>query len=83
MKCWGTNSGGQLGDGNATASQNYAATSAIASGAVYVASGGTAHFAIVVDGANRDLRCWGGEGRHQCGVGATSEPRKTPVAPTW
>ncbi len=83
VKCWGTNFGGQLGDGNATASQNYAATSAIASGAAYVASGGGAHFAIVVDGANRDLRCWGSESRYQCGVGTTTEPRKTPVAPTW
>lgn len=83
VKCWGTNSGGQLGDGNASASQNYAATSSIPSGAAYVASGGAVHFAIVADGANRDLRCWGGESRYQCGVGTTSEPRKTPVSPTW
>ncbi|MEA2749835.1 MAG: hypothetical protein QOI41_3978 [Myxococcales bacterium] len=83
VKCWGINSGGQLGDGNATASQNYAATSAIASGAVAVASGGGVNFAIVVDGANRDIRCWGGEGFNQCGDGTTTTSRKTPIAPKW
>ncbi len=83
IKCWGSNTGGQLGDGNASASQNYAATSAIASGAVYVASGGQANYAIVVLGANRDIRCWGGEGSSQCGTGTPNANRKTPVAPKW
>lgn len=83
VKCWGTNSGGQLGDGNATASQSYAASTAIASGAGFVASGGGANYAIVVDGANRDVRCWGSESDSQCGTGTTSGPRKTPVAPKW
>lgn len=83
VKCWGTNSGGQLGDGNNTASQSYAASTAIATGAVYVTSGGGANYAIVVDGANRDVRCWGSESDSQCGTGTTSGPRKTPVAPKW
>lgn len=82
VKCWGTNTGGQLGDGNATASQSYAATTAIASGAVYVSSGGQVNLAIVVDRANRDLR-WGNEGQSQCGTGTPDAPRKTPVAPKW
>ncbi|HSO34028.1 MAG TPA: hypothetical protein VLT33_15950, partial [Labilithrix sp.] len=83
VKCWGTNSGGQLGDGNASASQTYAATSAIATGAVYVTSGGGANYAIVVDRANRDIRCWGSEGSSQCGTGTPAAPRLTPVAPKW
>ena len=83
VKCWGTNSGGQLGDGNTTASQAFAATSAIASGAVYVTSGGGANYAIVVDRANRDVRCWGSEGSNQCGTGGTSTARPTPVSPKW
>jgi alpha-tubulin suppressor-like RCC1 family protein len=85
VKCWGINSNGQLGDGNASASQSYAATTAVASGAVAVASGGGANFAIVVDRANRDIRCWGSEGYNQCGDGTTTPPggRKTPIAPKW
>lgn len=83
VKCWGTNSGGQLGDGNATTSQSYAASTAIASGAVYVTSAGTANYAIVVDGANRDVRCWGQEASSQCGTGGPSADRTTPVAPKW
>lgn len=83
VKCWGTNTGGQLGDGNATASQSYAASTAIAAGSVYVMSAGTANYAIVVDGANRDVRCWGSESASQCGTGTASAERKTPVAPKW
>jgi alpha-tubulin suppressor-like RCC1 family protein len=83
VRCWGSNSGSQLGDGNASASQNYAATQSIAAGAVAVASGGGAHYAIVVDRANRDIRCWGQESFNQCGDGTTSMPRSTPIAPKW
>jgi alpha-tubulin suppressor-like RCC1 family protein len=83
VRCWGVNTGGQLGDGNATASQSYAASTAIAAGVVQVASGGQVNFAVVVDGANRDVRCWGNEGSNQCGDGATSTARRTPIAPKW
>jgi alpha-tubulin suppressor-like RCC1 family protein len=83
VKCWGTNTGGQLGDGSATSSQTVAATSAILTGAEYVASGGAVHFAVVTEGANRDLRCWGNETSYECGVGKATVPRKTPVSPAW
>lgn len=83
VKCWGTTTGGQLGDGNVSASQSYAATSAIAKGAVQVTSGGGANYAVVVDGANRDVRCWGSEETSQCGTGEASMTRATPVAPKW
>ena len=83
VRCWGRNSGGQLGDGNASAQQNYAATQAIAAGAVAVTSAGAANYAIVVDGANRDLRCWGAEGSFQCGNGVDSKDRLTPISPKW
>lgn len=83
VKCWGINSGGQLGDGNASNAQNYAATTAIAKTAVALASGGGANYAIVVEGANRDVRCWGSEGANQCGDGTASTARRTPIAPKW
>lgn len=83
VRCWGSNTGGQLGDGNASASQNYAATQSIAAGVVAISSGGGAHYAVVVDGANRDVRCWGSEGSYQCGTGVDSKNRPTPVSPKW
>lgn len=82
VKCWGVGTGGQFGDGTNAGTNKYAATSAIASGAVSVASGGGVNYAIVQNGVERDIRCWGGEGSGQCGTGATAE-RLTPVAPKW
>lgn len=82
VKCWGSNTGGQLGDGTIV-SQAFAATTAIAAGAVAITSGGGANYAIVVDGANRDLRCWGQESDSQCGTGTFTADRLVPVAPKW
>jgi len=83
VKCWGSDTGGQLGDGNDTGTQSYPATTAIPAGAVQVASGGGANYAVVVDGVNRDVRCWGSEANSQCGTGTPSDTRKTPVAVKW
>lgn len=84
VKCWGDNTDGQLGDGNATTSQNFAASTAIAGGAVQVVSGGQTNYAVVVDGANRDVRCWGTDGQGECGDDAPAgTERKTPIGPKW
>ncbi len=83
VKCWGFNSGGQLGDGSATVSHSFAASTAIAKGVVAITSGGGANYAIVVDGANRDIRCWGNEDTGQCGTGTATSARLTPVSPKW
>lgn len=83
VKCWGTNSGGALGDGTASASQGFAATTTIATGAVSVASIGPMNMAIVVDRANRSLRCWGSESGSLCGTGLPPGDRTTPVSPLW
>jgi alpha-tubulin suppressor-like RCC1 family protein len=84
VKCWGDNTGGQLGDGNATSSQNFAGSTAVGQGAVQITSGGQTNYAIVVDRANRDVRCWGADSFGECGDapdGGTT--RYTPVAPKW
>jgi len=83
VKCWGTNTAGQLGDGTATAKQNYAASTTISMGARYLTSGGQAHLAIVDDGVNHDVKCWGGEGENMCGTNTTPMDRPTPVSPSW
>ena len=83
VKCWGTNYGGALGDGTTSASQGFAATTAIASGAVAVASIGPMNMAIVADRANRSLRCWGAESGSLCGTGLPDGNRTTPVSPAW
>lgn len=85
VKCWGDNTGGQLGDGNATASQNFAGSTAVATGADLITSGGQTNYAIVVDGANRDIRCWGADSFGECGddAGAGTVIQKVPVGPAW
>jgi len=84
VKCWGDNSGGQLGDGNTTSMQTFPGSTAIAKGAALVWSGGQTNYAIVVDGANRDVRCWGADTYGECGDGAGSGNKHfTPVAPQW
>jgi alpha-tubulin suppressor-like RCC1 family protein len=85
VSCWGDNTGGQLGDGNATASQNFAGSIAIAKGGQLVVSGGQTNYAVVADGANRDVKCWGDDGNAQCGdnPAAGANIHKTPVSPLW
>lgn len=84
VKCWGDNSGGQLGDGNITAKQNFAGSTAIPANAVQVLSAGESQYAVIVDRAVRDVRCWGDDGSAQCGdAPPPSTTHKTPVAPKW
>lgn len=86
VRCWGSNSEGQLGDGTSTSNQNYAATQAIAASvtlrAVAIAAGGGSFYAIVDEGAEHLMRNWGGNGSGQLGDNSTTT-RKSPVAPVW
>jgi alpha-tubulin suppressor-like RCC1 family protein len=87
VRCWGHNGTSQLGDGSTTstkASQGYAATITIASGAVDVIAGGGSNYAIIVDRADRYLVGWGADGAGELGDNsAISMPSPTPVMPAW
>ncbi|MEO7113718.1 MAG: hypothetical protein ABI183_24985, partial [Polyangiaceae bacterium] len=84
VQCWGDNTQGQLGDGNATSTQNFAASTAIASGAVYVRSGGETNYAIVKNGAEQNVKCWGPDQSYNCGDGLDGGGiQRTPVSPKW
>jgi len=84
VKCWGSNTGAQLGDGTTTGGQNFAATSVIATGGLQVASGGPTNFALVVDGPTQNVKCWGDNGSSHCGSTTfTEQTAKSPISPTW
>lgn len=55
VKCWGTNTSGQLGDGSTTSSDLAVAVSRV-SGVVAVAAGGVSTCALLAD---RTVKCWG------------------------
>lgn len=69
VKCWGSNTDGQLGDGTATPSQDYAASTAVGTNALQIAIGGDTAYAVVQNSAERALVCWGQNQSHQCGDG--------------
>ncbi|MGH7284648.1 MAG: RCC1 domain-containing protein [Polyangiaceae bacterium] len=84
VRCWGSNSAGQLGDGTTTPSESYATTTAIASNALEVSCAGSTSFAVVVNGAELNLKCWGENSLHECGDGADGGAYyNTPVSPKW
>ena len=75
--CWGSNSKGQLGTGDAAA-QNATPVKveALAGKVVTALSGGYYHTCAVADG---DVWCWGHNSYGQLGVGYTSQQENTPV----
>jgi alpha-tubulin suppressor-like RCC1 family protein len=81
VKCWGN----QLGNGApSTTTQSFAGSVAVAKGARDVTSAGFANFAIVDDGANHDVVCWGKEASYfLCAQGIASEDRASPIPVAW
>ena len=77
VSCWGSNSSGQLGDGSGTSPRPYASPASIG-GAVSLAAGGGFFCAVVAEGPELLLRCWGDNGAGQLGDN-TMNQRGTPV----
>ena len=75
LRCWGSNSSGQVGDGT-TAPVGAPTTVSGISNATSVGAGGSHTCARLSDGT---LRCWGSNSSGQLGD-ATFTPRTTPVA---
>ena len=74
VKCWGSNSNGELGNGTTNQSSLPVAVSGIASGATSIGAG-SGHSCAVVGGG---VRCWGLNTDQQLGDGMT-RPRLTAV----
>ncbi len=83
VRCWGGGESGQLGDGTDNP-EAYAATQAIASGAVSVTCGGASAYAIVQNGAEKIVKAWGSAGVGELGDnGAAGGQSKVPISPAW
>ena len=75
VKCWGSNSSGQLGDGSTTTRTSAVSVSGL-SGATFVGAGGNTTCAVVALGA---VKCWGDNSRGGLGNGTTTNS-STPVS---
>lgn len=79
VKCWGTGSLGQLGNGSNTSSFTPTSVSGLNSGVIQISSGNAHVCALVTGGA---VKCWGYNLYGQVGSGETSTSVKTPVTVT-
>ena len=77
VRCWGSNTGGKLGDGTTTSRTSPVAVSGITT-ATQIAVGGTHTCALLADGT---VKCWGANDQGQLGDGTTTN-RSTPVSVT-
>jgi len=75
VRCWGSNSYGQVGDGSTTSQPAPVAVSGLGSGVATVSAGGSHTCALTDSGA---VRCWGRNDYGQLGD-ATTTMRLTPV----
>jgi alpha-tubulin suppressor-like RCC1 family protein len=75
VKCWGTNSSGQIGDGTITNSSTPVNVSGLSSGVTAISTGFSSSCALLSTGA---VKCWGGNGSGQLGDGTTTNS-STPV----
>ncbi|MBI2061854.1 MAG: hypothetical protein HYT87_19110, partial [Nitrospirae bacterium] len=76
VRCWGSNSNGQVGDGTAGANRLTPVAVSTLTGAVAVAAGRYHSCAVLSDGT---VKCWGINTQGQLGDGTVSQ-RNTPVA---
>lgn len=76
VKCWGSNSDGQLGDGQSEGRSAPVEVSGLGSGVQAIAVGGNHACALLGGGA---VKCWGYNGAGQLGDG-TKQSRLQPVA---
>ena len=75
VKCWGGNSGGQLGDGTFVDRLTPVTVVGMESGVTEIAAGSSHVVALTANGA---VKCWGGNDSGQLGDGSTSN-RNVPV----
>ncbi len=75
LKCWGRNSGGQLGDGTITGRSTPVDVVGLTSGVAAVSAGGNHTCAVTMVGG---LKCWGQNSSSELGD-STIEDRSTPV----
>ena len=75
MKCWGSNSSGQLGDGTNTAKDSPAEVPGLSSGVSSITAGGSSSCALLDDGS---ARCWGNNSSGQLGIRTVYDPTPTP-----
>ncbi len=75
VKCWGSNSFGQLGDGGTASHSIQADVSGLASGVAALALGGVHSCALTTSGS---VKCWGSNSSGQLGDGSNAQ-QNTPV----
>jgi alpha-tubulin suppressor-like RCC1 family protein len=75
VKCWGDNSGGQLGNGTLIATSTPTDVTGLSSGVVSIATGQGNHCALMTNGT---IKCWGDNTSGKLGDGTTIR-RLTPI----